>query len=72
MQVATKTFRKWGNELSRNVTDEEGFDRNVSIVAARGCAMLYINDTRYSPEENTLKIEGINKPRNNNVQFFAK
>lgn len=70
MQVRVETFQKWVIELPERVTDKKGIERKVWRLKALFCAMQYINDASYFLGDNTLEIEGVNKPRENNVQVL--
>lgn len=49
--------------------DRESVESNVCIVPAQFCAMKYINDASYLPEETTLKIDSVNNSQENVCTF---
>lgn len=68
-QVTAKTFQKRASELCARVTDKEHIEHNDRIVPEPFRIMRYSYDCRYFPEDTTLEIESVNKPRENNCSF---
>lgn len=61
MKVTTETFRKLRKELPVSVVSKDEIEYSVWTVPAPLCAVRYINDARYLPEEITLEADRLNK-----------
>lgn len=69
MYVASETFCTVANVLPEKFTDKDGNNQKLCIVPAFYCTMGKIYDVRYFPEDATLDIERLLKPKENNIGF---
>lgn len=69
MRVNAESFQKQANALPEKTNGSDGVEHKVWVVRAPFWAMWYNSDARYFPRDATLDADGLNKPRQNKVQF---
>lgn len=72
-QVTLKTFRRWENDLPWNVTKTMWLTTRFELFlchSAAFCAILYLNEASYMPENTTPNSEGYQNRRQNNFNFL--
>lgn len=62
-QVTAESFLKEAHGLSQKVMNEDGFRNKLWTVSAPICAIQYINEEKYLPEDTTVEAERLNKLR---------
>lgn len=69
MGLTVEDFEKWDNQFVSPCLPLDGKEINVWVVAAKFFAERYINDPRYLPGDQNVRLSNTDKARKANEKF---